>query len=350
MYTLKHTPRELNKCKNVRQQRDDNPFSSCYCRCWWLRWSSRQSYPRPPRAGHPSPPGSRRSALSAASCAPWCSASSSSSSAGPWLWPCSSSAWLRTPASAADSSCAEPACCGTTWSRSPCGTADASVHSGARDSPGPCGGAAPDTPGTDTGWARTCTSCCGRTASRGERFLCNHGSRFYTVRRQAKTRVYNFLVEQKFLIKTSRRRPTLIFMHPMDLLSLNMMKIRLGLTYFLQQGQVSCLQWRNNSPLGLLQTPWRSLSFKHLTLLRLCCWRCSVPLEPLQYAFFAEDVVAGSPHRAPEDPLANWADQIIVWSLDKLLHIIAAGLCRELKVGLDGGKGNAPTYHFLLPL
>lgn len=35
--------------------------------------------------------------------------------------------------------------------------------------------------------------------------------------------------------------PTLIFMRPIDLLNLNMTKIKLGLTGFLQQGQVSCL-------------------------------------------------------------------------------------------------------------
>lgn len=242
------------------------PLSSCYCRCPWLRWSSRQSPPRRPRAGHPSPPGSRRSALSAASCAPWCSASFSSSAAVPWLWPCSSSAWPRTPASAADSSCAEPACCGTTWSRSPCGTADASAHSGARDSLGPCGGAAHDTPGMDTGWARTCTSCCGSTASRGERFLCNHGPRFYTVGKQTKRWVNSFVAKQKSFNTTSRWWPTLIFMHPMVLLSLNMMKIRLGLTCFLQQGQVSCLQWRNNSPLSLSQTPCLSSGPQRWTL------------------------------------------------------------------------------------
>ena len=36
--------------------------------------------------------------------------------------------------------------------------------------------------------------------------------------------------------------PTLIFMRPIDLLSLNMTKIKLGFTGFLQQGQVSCLK------------------------------------------------------------------------------------------------------------
>lgn len=188
VYMLKHKPRELNNCKIIRQQQqqqqhDNNnkPLSSCYGHCSWLHWSSLQSRPRLPRAGHPSPPGFRRSARSAASSASWRSASSSSSSARPGRWPCSSSVWPRTPASAAGSSCAGPVWCGTAWCRSPCGTAGASVHSGARECPGPCGGAAPDSPGTDMGWARTCTSSCGSTASRGERFLCNRGSRFYTV-------------------------------------------------------------------------------------------------------------------------------------------------------------------------
>lgn len=41
--------------------------------------------------------------------------------------------------------------------------------------------------------------------------------------------------------------PTLIFMRPIDLLSLNMTKIKFGFTGFLQQGQVSCLQRINTN-------------------------------------------------------------------------------------------------------
>lgn len=40
---------------------------------------------------------------------------------------------------------------------------------------------------------------------------------------------------------------TLIFMRPIDLLSLNMTKIKLGFTGFLQQGQVSCLERMDKS-------------------------------------------------------------------------------------------------------
>lgn len=46
--------------------------------------------------------------------------------------------------------------------------------------------------------------------------------------------------------------PTLIFIRPMDLLSLNIMKIKLGLTGFLQQGQVSCL-YKTQTKSGLQQ-------------------------------------------------------------------------------------------------
>lgn len=215
---LKHKPRELNKCKIIRQQQqqDNKPLSSGYGHCSWLRWNSLQSHPRLPRAGYPSPPGSRRSALSAASSAPWRSASSSSSSARPWRWPCSSSVWPRTPASAADSSCAEPVWSGTAWCRSPCGTAGASVHSGARECPGPCGGAALDTPGMDMGWARTCTSRCGSTASRGERFLCNRGSRFYTVGRSKQRGEFTLLHKRKEFLQQDNSTMTHFDLHASD--------------------------------------------------------------------------------------------------------------------------------------
>lgn len=132
----------------------DSSLSSCCC-CYLE--SQRSCHCSPlgppllPRADRPSPPGSRRSALSASSCGPWCSASSSSSSAGRWRWPCGSSVWLHTPASAAYSSCVEAGCGGRVLSRSPCGRADASVRSGVRGLPGPCGGAAPGSLGTDRG-------------------------------------------------------------------------------------------------------------------------------------------------------------------------------------------------------
>lgn len=163
----------------------DSSISSCPCCCSESHWNCRCSLqgPLPPRlhADHPSPPGSRRSALSASSCGPWCSASSSSSSAEQWRWPYGSSAALRTPASTACSSCVAPGCGGRVSSRSPCGTADASAHSGARGYRDPCAGAAPGSPGTDRGWARTGSSYCGSTALRGGRSLHSRGSHSYTV-------------------------------------------------------------------------------------------------------------------------------------------------------------------------
>lgn len=192
-YSKTHTFREMNTCRNYTQQYSqpaavtDSTLSSCCCCHSESRWNCHCSLRGPPllpHAGHPSLPGSRRSALSASSCGPWCSASSSSSSAGRWLWPCGSSAWLHTPASVAYSSCVGPVCGGRVLSRSPCGRADASVHSGVRGCPGPCGGAAPGSPGTDMGWVHTDSSCYGSTALRGERSLHTHGSHSYTVRRQ----------------------------------------------------------------------------------------------------------------------------------------------------------------------
>ena len=163
----------------------DSSLSSCCCCYSESRWSCHYSLQGPlllPHVGHPSLPGSRRSVLSASSCGPLYSASSSSSSAGRWRWPCGSFAWLHTPVSVAYSSCVELECGGTVLSRSPCGRADASVRSGVRGCPGPGGEAAPGSPGTDTGWVHTDSSCCDSTALRGERSLHNHGSRSYTVR------------------------------------------------------------------------------------------------------------------------------------------------------------------------
>lgn len=54
---------------------------------------------------------------------------------------------------------------------------------------------------------------------------------------------------------------------------------------------------------------------------------CLVPLQPLQNAFLAEDVVACSSYWTPEDSLAYGADHIVVWSVHKQLHIIAPTLC-----------------------
>ncbi len=62
---------------------------------------------------------------------------------------------------------------------------------------------------------------------------------------------------------------------------------------------------------------------------------CSVPLQPLQDAFLAEDVVACGSDWTPEDPLAYGADQIIVWGVHKQLHVIAPTLCWHLWVSLD---------------
>ena len=195
-YWKTHTFKEINTWRNYTHTHthtaavSDSSLSSCCCcyleshlSCHW----SLLGPPPLPRSGRPSPPGSRRSALSASSCGPWCSASSSSSSAGRWRWPCGSSAWLRTPASAACSSCVEPAFGGRESSHSPCGTADASVRSAVHGCPGPCGGAAPGSPGMDTGWARTDSSCCGSTAPRGGRSLHNHGSHSYTEARHRYT-------------------------------------------------------------------------------------------------------------------------------------------------------------------
>lgn len=177
--------------------------------CWCCYLESRSSFhcslhgpPLLPCAGRPSPPGSRRSALSASSCGSWCSASSSSSSAGWWRWPCGSSVWFHAPASVACSSCVGPGCGVRGWSRSPCGRADASVRSGVRGCPGPCGGAAPGSPGRDRGWARRGSSSCGNTAPRGRRSLHNHGSHSYTVResRHRETQRNNVVIKSRIHI------------------------------------------------------------------------------------------------------------------------------------------------------
>lgn len=135
-----------------------------------------------PLADRLSRPDSHRSAQSASSRVPSCSASSSSSSAKQWQWPCGSSVWLRTPALAADSSCAEPLCCGIVSSHSPCGRADASAHRDGCGCPGLCVEVGPCSPDLDTGWAQTDSTDCGWTALRGGRCLCNHRSHSYTVK------------------------------------------------------------------------------------------------------------------------------------------------------------------------
>lgn len=137
-----------------QQQQLDSSLSSCCCCYLESHWSchcSLQCPPPPPRAGRPSPRGSHRSVLSASSCVPWCSASSSFSSAARWRWPCGSSAWLHTPASAACSSCVAPLCGGRVSCHSPYGRVGASDRSGVRGCPGPCGGAALGSPGTGRG-------------------------------------------------------------------------------------------------------------------------------------------------------------------------------------------------------
>lgn len=192
-YIFKHTPSkkwthaDIIHSSSQPAAETDSSLSSCCCCYLESHLSchcSHQCPPLPPHAGHPSPPDSHRSALSASSCGPWCSASSSSSSAGRWQWPCGSSAWLRTPASVACSSCVESRCGERVSCHSPCGRAAASDRSGVRGCPGPCGGAVHGSPGTDRGWARTDSSCCGSTALRGGRSLHNHGSHSYTKKKR----------------------------------------------------------------------------------------------------------------------------------------------------------------------
>lgn len=153
----KNTHPQINEhMKNLNSQPatvNDSSLSSCCC-CWF-HWRCRcfpqdPPPPLPPRADRPSPPGSHRLVLSASSCEPWCSASFSSSSARQWQWPCGSSAWLRTPASAACSSYVGPGCGGRVWSHSPCGRADASGHSGEHGCPSLFGEAVLDSPDMDT--------------------------------------------------------------------------------------------------------------------------------------------------------------------------------------------------------
>lgn len=155
-----HVQNTLSKKHMQKYQRQpqggstESSVSSYCCCCLTSHWNSQWSPSGPlhlPPLPHPSLPGYHRSALSASSCGPSCSASSSSSSAGRWQWPYGFSAWLHTPASVACSSYVVLAYDGRGWSRSPCGKADASARSGARGCPGPCGGAVPGSPDTDTG-------------------------------------------------------------------------------------------------------------------------------------------------------------------------------------------------------
>lgn len=187
---------QRNTCRKDQRQPPDgsteSSFSSYYC-CylashWNYQWSP-SGPPRLPPLPHPSLPGCHRSALSASSCGPSCSASSSFSSAGRWRWPCGFSASLHTPASVACSSCVVLACDGRGWSHSPCGKADANAHSGARGRPGPCGGAVPGSPDTDMGWVHTGSSWCDSTVLTGGRCPYNHGSHSYTVRGKMQTNV-----------------------------------------------------------------------------------------------------------------------------------------------------------------